>query len=491
MRKLLLAGVATFGASAAMAGMAFAQNSLPPSPVQGQVATPENGGAYTYGGNNYMSGTMAKGPIANPTPGTMVIRIGVRVLVDASANFSNLNQVGTEKLYPQSFGEYMRIFPGVDAMTTNGLRYGAAIELRQNFGAPTGTTGSNGGTLYTSQQNVYVRRAFVYVAGDQWGIVRFGEMDGLIGTYDGGGMTTGVYLSPTGTIVGGELESMGVGNAYMTPFFAAQSGNEYGNAKVVYLSPSLSGFDFGFQYAPNPYNGYAIGAGGNVLGLGACNSALGSAACPSLSSSATTVGGSFGSRTENQYAAGVRYQGVVNGVGILAYGVYMGSGTSNYNGGAALAPAPGPAGNAYPGRDDGLSLGSFGVNISYAGFSVFGNTLFGAVNGILAARPQGAPSSVGWVGGFKYVIGPYSIGALYSSFDSQGAVNLTGLTQRHENVFYTAATYTISPGLMVALDYDYGTRHQGDFNFATGGAGSSAYNNVQSQGVMFTTSVKW
>ena len=491
MRKLLLAGVATFGASAAMAGMAFAQNSPPPNPLtadqmQGHMLTPENGGSYTYGDNNYMSGTMTKGAVANPTPGTMVVRIGVRVLLDASANFSNLNQVGTEKLYPQQFAEYMRIYPGVDAMAANGLRYGGAVELRQNFAAPTGTTGANGGTGYTSTQTVFVRRAFMYVAGDQWGIVRFGEMDGLIGTYDNGGMTTGVYLSPTGTIVGGELEGTGVGNAWMTPFFAAQSGNEYGNTKVVYLSPSLSGFDFGFQYAPNPFNGYAIGAGG-------CASALGAGACPNLSSSATTVGGNFGSRTENQYAVGARYQGVVNGVGVLAYGVYMGSGTINYNGAQtpAVLGTTGVPGSKYNGQFDGLSLGSIGLNVSYAGFSVFGNTLFGAVNGILAARPQGAPMAMGWVGGFKYVTGPFSIGALYSSFDSQGSQLLTGVTQRHENVFYAAATYTVSPGLVVALDYAYGTRHQSDFNFATGAAGSTAYNKVQSQGVMFTTAVKW
>ena len=335
MRKLLLASVATLGASAAMVGMAFAQGAPAMNDLQGHMATPESGGSYTFGDNNYMSGTMQKGAVANPTPGTMVIRIGVRVFVNASENFSNLNKVGTDKLSPTQFAEYMRIYPGVDAMATNGLRYGAAVELRQNFGAPTGTTGANGGTGYTSTQTVYVRRAFAYVAGDSWGIVRFGEMDGLIGTYDNGGQTTGVYLSPTGTIVGGDLQSMGPGNAYMTPFFAAQSGNEYGNTKVVYLSPNLSGFDFGFQYAPNPFNGYAIGAGG-------CASAAGGGACPNLSSTATINGGSFGSRTENQYAVGARYSGVLGGVGILAYGVYMGSGAADRRTACGTRPcAPG------------------------------------------------------------------------------------------------------------------------------------------------------
>ena len=123
---------------------------------------------------------------------------------------------------------------------------------------------------------------------------------------------------------------------------------------------------------------------------------------------------------------------------------------------------------------------------------MFGNTLFGAVNGILAAKPQHAVNAVGWVGGVKYVTGPWSIGALYGTYDSQGAQQLTGLTQRHENVFYAAATYAVSPGLTAYLDYVYGTRYQGGFNFATGAAtGTTAFNHVQSQGVMLGTSIKW
>ena len=58
MRKLLLASVATFGASAAMVGMAFAQGAPAMNDLQGHMATPESGGSYTYGDNNYMSGTM-------------------------------------------------------------------------------------------------------------------------------------------------------------------------------------------------------------------------------------------------------------------------------------------------------------------------------------------------------------------------------------------------------------------------------------------------
>ncbi len=69
MRKLLLATAAVVGASMATMGIAAAQVQS----LQGDVATPANGNfASVYGDNNYMSGTMTKGPMANPTPGTMV-----------------------------------------------------------------------------------------------------------------------------------------------------------------------------------------------------------------------------------------------------------------------------------------------------------------------------------------------------------------------------------------------------------------------------------
>ena len=172
----------------------------------------------------------------------------------------------------------------MDAMAANGLRYGAAVEIRQNFGAaPQAEFSANGGSGYTSTQTLFVRRAFAYVAGDQWGIVRLGEMDGLIGTYDEGGTTTGAYLAPSGILAGGELQITFPPNATFTPYFAAQTGNEYANTKFVYLSPSFDGFDVGFQYAPNPFNGFTDG--------NSCVSAA-SATCANLASSSDPGSGS-------------------------------------------------------------------------------------------------------------------------------------------------------------------------------------------------------
>ena len=87
-------------------------------------------------------------------------------------------------------------------MATNGLRYGAAIEVRQNFTGQVSNSGSSGACGYSSLETLYVRRAFTYFAGENWGIVRAGQADGLIGIFDNG-VTTFQFL-PTGNLNGGD-----------------------------------------------------------------------------------------------------------------------------------------------------------------------------------------------------------------------------------------------------------------------------------------------
>ena len=465
MRKILLATAAIIGASVGTMGLASAQVET----LQGTVATPSSGGAYTYGDNNYMSGTMAKWPVANPTPGTMVIRLGVRLDVGMAASWSDIDNTGGTKLNPYQILEYMRIYPGMDAMAANGLRYGGAVELRQNYAAAKGA----GTSPYLSTQTVFVRRAFAYVAADNFGIIRLGEMDGVMGTFDEGGATTGVFLSPSGTIVGGNLQSNNVSNAWMAPYFGAQSGAEYGANKIVYLSPSFFGFDFGLEFAPSQYNGYSIGAGANAEGLGGCPSgALGGANCPNASS----VPGGEAAYT-NFWEVGARYQHTFGPVAVLGYGTYVGSGVVQNSTGLT--------------NFNGLGFFQLGANVSFLGVSVFGNLLHGVVNGDYGVNQVGAVQSTGFGTGAKYAFGPFTVGAVYSQLDDQGAAGpYVGKTQRHAWVFATAATYTPAPGLTFYLDYNYGQQHQGEFDFATGGH-DSLHNDIKAQGVMLGTVVKW
>ncbi|MGH3636591.1 MAG: porin, partial [Mycobacterium sp.] len=407
MRKLLLATTAVVGASMGLTGFAAAQTPEPYA-LGGKVVTTASGGhASTYGNNNYSSGTAVKGPVATPAPGTMVIHFGIAVLSEATAAWSSADTSATEKHSPIGLQTYVRFYPGVDAMAANGLRYGAAVEMRQNFYTNTGgttsaalvsQTGSSGGTTQSTAQTLFVRREFVYLGADNFGVVRIGETDGVIGTFDEGGATTGVFLSPTGTIVGGDLQGATVGG-WMSPYFGAQSGNEYATEKVFYDSPSFFGFDVAAQYSPNTFNGF------------------GSPKEVDISSSS---GPDSGSLAKNTYAIGVRYQGKLGPAAVLAYGVYMGSGhVNNYDSG--LGPNHG--------QYDGLSLGMFGANVTIAGVSVFGNVMHGAVNGTLGTKPAGAPDATGFGAGVKYAIAGFTIGGVYSQYDSQGSIADVGSGQ--------------------------------------------------------------
>ena len=80
MRKLLLTSVATLGTGGLM-GAAFAQapTAAVGAPLQGQVAYPmANPTAYVNTNNNYQAPALP-GPIANPTPGTIVIHMNGKV----------------------------------------------------------------------------------------------------------------------------------------------------------------------------------------------------------------------------------------------------------------------------------------------------------------------------------------------------------------------------------------------------------------------------
>ena len=244
MRKFLLASVATLGTGALM-GAAFAQAPAAPvgAPSQGQTAYPmANPTAYVNNNNNYQAPALP-GPLANPTPGTIVIHINGKVQTTFQSDWTtgdtrdfmapaagSLNAVlggngtGTVKVAPYALDSFARLYFGADAMATNGLRYGAGMEIRENFTGQIGSNASTGASGYTCGETLYVRRAFTYVAGENWGIVRFGQADGVIGIFDNG-VTTGQFL--VNGLNGGDNQNVPGGAP--TFWFLATQGAEYGN----------------------------------------------------------------------------------------------------------------------------------------------------------------------------------------------------------------------------------------------------------------------
>jgi len=503
-RNLLLTTAACL-ACASWLEPARAQSSpdLPLMPTQGAIiAKPAAAPPAGANNNNNTSAGSRPGPVANPTPGTVVIHINGRVLTELNGAWSSLDQgsfpavtgngatinpAGTFKTQPTSISSYARLYTGLDGMAANGLRYGGAIEIRQNFTGSSPSNSSTGSSGYSSSQTLFVRRAFAYVALDQVGILRAGQGDGLISLYDNG-ISTFQFL-PSTNLQGGDLSLVSPANTQVPFAFLSGSGNEYGNNKLVYMSPQFAGFDVGVQWAPNTANGFGQGAGTTYNSVGGCPYAT--STCPSLSSSTVA---SDGARILNQTAVGLRYQGKFDAFTVLAYGVYEFSGHTRFNGPFVAAGSAAARGSsAGTGRFDNLNFGNAGVALTYAGLTVGGNWVGGAVNGAGALRPSGGSGTQGWLVGASYKTGPLTVGGSFESIYSQGAVQLAGITQRHEIGADVGASYTVAPGLVGWVEYLYQQREQNGFNFASGSATSNAgaYNQVKAQGLQLGTTVYW
>jgi hypothetical protein len=480
MRKLLLASAAALGASVGTMGYASAQTTnlppavLPPSQVQGAVLTPQAGGAFGND-NNKKNPAMLPGAVANPTPGSITVRVSAFVVDYIAGESSSLDTIkgtgasntGAAKVAPISLIGYQRFYLSMDGMATNGLRYGGLIEIRQNYGTPSGNTSNSGSSGSSTGSTLYVRRAFGYVATPQAGLFRFGQGDGPFGLYDLGIATFQTFDDGAWD---GDIQAFIPGNAEPTFPFMSQQGAEYASNKLVYMSPSLAGFDFAVSYAPNNQAAQDT------------NCAYASSSCINLSSSAA-AGNADGTRYVNAYEAAVRYQGTFGPVGILAYGGYMGSGSVSYQGPAVVEGVTVPT-------YKGLGFGMGGAAISVGPVMVGGTLQGGAYNGAGALQPQGGVHAVAWMGGVQYTSGPFTIGTSYYGFDSQGSPTLVGISQRHEIGYAAGMTYTLTPGINIFVSYVYGTRHQGDWNFQTGAVGT-AYNNVKGQAFGVGSMIKW
>jgi len=378
----------------------------------------------------------------------------------------------------------------VDGMATNGLRWGAQTEIRENF-VGHGYTNNGVGTLaatnaqnsssvtgtsgLTSGQTLYVRRAFVWTALDNVGLLRLGQGDGVSGIFDNG-VTT--FQNTGQGLWNGDAPILPAGNSQ--PFFPwySQQGAEYGSNKIVYLSPQFFGIDAGFDYAPN--NGNQEAGCGNA-----------SQGCPQLSSSnQVTTGGTptDNFRFTNQTQLGVRYQGVFGPVAAYGFGDWIHSGVVDYTG---PVPTGNPVGSKYTGQANGVNAGFVGAAFTIAGFQFGGAWQGGRYNGVMDTVPKGGSNANAWLVGFAYTNGPFTFGGAFYEFDTQGAVALTGISQEHNAAAGLGFNYQVTPGLQAYVEGLYSQVHQGDFNFVTGSAGSTAHNDAHDIALIVGLLVGW
>ncbi len=211
-------------------------------------------------------------------------------------------------------------------------------------------------------------------------------------------------------------------------------------------------------------------------------------------------GANDGSHAQNWTAVGLRYQGTFAGVGALAYAAYEFSGNTHYTGPNLIAVSPTGAlslntpgvtnlgsstalvaaatsvpGNlhtfhGYDGRYQGLSFGSGGLALTYAGWTLAGNVIGGRINGQLGLVPNGGSNELAYTVSLKYVFGPWTFGAVGEVGWYQGNPVLAGISTRRGRALAVAAQYTVAPGLQLALEYGYNDVYQGATNMLTGGA---------------------
>jgi hypothetical protein len=503
MRKILLASAAILGT----AGGSWAQTATYQS--QGTQALPWTN---FYGANTNINanGTAQPGGAKLPDPGTVVIHLNGRVYADVDLSWSSLANVSSGagasgvryKSNPIGIGSYLRLYPGFDGVATNGLRYGASAEIRQNimsgnsFTASTSQTGSTGsfasGSGVTSAETLFTRRAFTYLGSDQLGIIRIGQDDGVVGLFD----ATGVFTLGTWNLLGGILD--GDTEAYQPNAFllswAWLSGNgiEYGQQRVSYMSPSFFGFDFAVDFSPSTDNSFGNGSTSSPYQTGTC--AVESANCDNV------TGGADSSRPYNRVSAGVRYQGSFSGLDAKAFVLYTHSAgeaiTIVPNGGLQAGSGASPltaSGNQL--KYDGQSFVQSGVAFGFQGLAVnaaFSDGRYNPSNNGLT--PSGGASTVGTLIAVGYSNGPWVTGTNVAFEDWQGAAQYTHISQRHEFAFTYMVGYKLAPGINLAAEYLYVQKHQGGFDFYTNGANTTttrAGNDIHAQGLTFATILSW
>ncbi len=502
MRKLLMASAAILGATG---GIALAQTA---APSQGQLSAPygagpaANNNMNNWGVANTPSGSAAAGPLSTlyapntdavPAPGQIVIRFNGRVNVVAEANYSNANTAvtagGIYKVNPLQFGQFMRLYPAFDGTAANGLHYGAAIELRQNFvsgtwpgfpngnTAPSTTASAASPSAQSSGSTVFVRRAFAYFSGDQFGLVRIGMGDGVLGLFDPCIFVSGCWDAGSGNLGGGDVQSLGTQAAQAIAFpFLETQGAEYDNTKIVYLSPQFFGFDFGAQFATSQGNGYSMSGNG--------------VSCVQAGPQCVAVtSGSDPSRWYNQVGFGLRYMHNFGPVDFKAYGFYETASKENQTAGVVGTGVISKAKGGWNGTYDNLNFYKAGVAVTAMNITAAVDYIGGDINNQLGMRPDGGAQMNAFIVGLTYANGPITLGINYENIQDQGSQLLVGVSQRHQYATSMGGAYKVAPGFQVYAEYDYQYRHQGGFNFLTGATGATQ--DTQSNTFMLGTVMNW
>ncbi|MBU6356916.1 MAG: porin [Rhodospirillales bacterium] len=433
MRKYLLASAASLGLMVAASGAAHAQAAKAPAP--GQIVVHLNGLL-----NDQIN------------------------MIGATGD----NVQGGNKLNPIGMAGFLRLYPGFDATTENGIEYGVAAELRTAFSSV--GTGIQENSSSGSLTGLAIRRAYAYIGTPQTGFVRFGQTDGIWWL-----LSTGEYYN----FGDGNLWNAdgGVGSSvpnqdHPSGLFTS-SGSLYTTNKIVYISPDVAGFKAGFDFEPNS-NGFKEGESCSLT-----------TDCATLSSAA---GGAGNARRKNTVTGGLEYSSEFSGTGVTLAVDYLHAAPIGVSSGGVTE-----TGYTFNGYKS-MGIAEFSGQVKYAGFTLGANVKTGQVNDGYTFLLPGQRDLLFYEVTGIYDFGPYTVGAYYFNQQSAGAYTLGSSYGRTATNYGIAvgANYALSKNLGLYATYLYGHRHQAGYNFISNSATvATGYDNVQSQAFSLGAALKW
>jgi len=310
------------------------------------------------------------------------------ILVGGDAFFQAgyTDQKNDSNLRKTEFSNRMRLKFTPTAKADNGLEYGARLRIR---------TAGPGNTVTADRSYIFANGAF--------GTVQAGTINGLSDEYGViGPNVDGISGSPDGfwaTFYNGSMPYV------MGSLRTLESGDN--GTKVVYLTPSFSGFQLGAAYTPK------------------------------YGDTATSVNRVKGSKTYSDMGeVQAYYKGTVGAVGL--------EGSVAYQFADAEAAAT---------KD--LSSVHAGLNVSYGALVVGGSYANSGKSGY-AKTARGIDNQQVWIVGAQYTVGPVILAATYT--DGRGISTAGGTTSAanaRAKLYQVGATYTIAPGLTTGLEYSY------------------------------------
>lgn len=319
------------------------------------------------------------------------------------------------------------------AKADNGLEYGARARIRANSGA--GTLDADRGYIFVQggfgqvqlgvtnsfNDNTYVSRPIDYEY--------LGIYDAFMNYITGSNNTASALVGRDGrTDVGGAING--------TNTLTAHSITANANAtKIVYYSPSFSGFQAGLSYTPRTDSNLT-----DVKRTKEGTSAVISTTAGSVTAADTSAALGYGNWSQlfqDVVEIGANYKNTFGGVGVAVGGGYF-WGKAETTGGVSF-------------KD--LNAFQLGAKVSYAGFTLGGGFVSHGESGQAKTAGLFRDKNEVWNVGLQYATGPILVGAAYTNGKDPGSLSVRG--ERKLQTWGLGASYTVAPGLNVGAEYTY------------------------------------